>query len=60
MGKRGRKRLVPATTEMMTELGTCRRSNGLPALPLPGKHTQLVLLIGHSVKPLRRAARIGS
>jgi hypothetical protein len=60
MAKGGRKRLVPATTEMMTERGTCRRPSGLPALPSPGKHTPLVLLIGHSVKPLTRAARTGS
>ncbi|MFL9912197.1 tyrosine-type recombinase/integrase [Paraburkholderia sp. RL17-337-BIB-A] len=56
MGKGGKERLVPATAEMMTELGTYRRSRGLPALPSPGEDTPLVLPVGQSRKPLTRAA----
>src|ERR1700752_2265449 len=56
MGKGGKERLVPATAEMMTELGTYRRAHGLPALPSPGEDTPLVLPVGQSLKPLTRAA----
>ncbi|MGF6298103.1 site-specific recombinase XerD [Paraburkholderia sp. WC7.3d] len=56
MGKGGKERLVPATTEMMTELGTYRRTRGLPVLPSPGEDTPLVLPVGQSLKPLTRAA----
>ncbi|MGF6852839.1 tyrosine-type recombinase/integrase [Paraburkholderia sp. CI3] len=56
MGKGNRERLVPATAEMMMELGTYRRTRGLPALPSPGEDTPLVLPIGQSLKPLTRAA----
>ena len=47
---------MPATAEMMTELGTYRRARGLPALPSPGEDTPLVLPVGQSRKPLTRAA----
>jgi site-specific recombinase XerD len=56
LGKGGKERLVPATAEMMTELGTYRRARGLPALPSPGEDTPLVLPVGQSRKPLTRAA----
>ncbi len=56
LGKGGKERLVPATAEMMTALGTYRRARGLPALPSPGEDTPLVLPIGQSLKPLTRAA----
>jgi site-specific recombinase XerD len=56
LGKGDRERLVPATAEMMTELGTYRRTRGLSALPSPGEATPLVLPIGQSQKPLTRAA----
>ncbi|MFB9127605.1 tyrosine-type recombinase/integrase [Paraburkholderia dipogonis] len=55
-GKGGKERLVPATAEMMTELGTYRRTRGLPALPSRGEDTPLVLPVGQSLKPLTRAA----
>ncbi|MGF6871145.1 tyrosine-type recombinase/integrase [Paraburkholderia sp. MM5477-R1] len=56
MGKGGKERLVPATAEMMMELGTYRRARGLPALPSPREDTPLVLPIGQSLRPLTRAA----
>ncbi|CAB3809299.1 Tyrosine recombinase XerD [Paraburkholderia ultramafica] len=56
LGKGDRERLVPATAEMMTELGTYRRTRGLPTLPSPGEATPLVLPIGQSRRPLTRAA----
>ncbi|CAB3745492.1 Tyrosine recombinase XerC [Paraburkholderia sediminicola] len=56
LGKGGKERLVPATAEMMAELGAYRRERGLPALPSPDEDTPLVLPIGQSFKPLTRAA----
>ena len=56
LGKGGKERLVPATSEMMAELSAYRREQGLPALPSPGEDTPLVLPIGRSQKPLTRAA----
>ncbi|WP_176060116.1 tyrosine-type recombinase/integrase [Paraburkholderia sp. BCC1876] len=56
MGKGGKERLVPATAEMMVELGTYRQARGLPRLPSPGEDTPLVLPVGQSLKPLTRAA----
>ena len=56
LGKGGKERLVPATAEMMAELSTYRREQGLPALPSPAENTPLVLPIGQSRKPLTRAA----
>ncbi|MBB5409182.1 site-specific recombinase XerD [Paraburkholderia sp. HC6.4b] len=55
-GKGGRERLVPASAEMMVELGRYRRERGLAALPAPHEQTPLVLPLGRSVKPLTRAA----
>ncbi|KAA0998036.1 tyrosine-type recombinase/integrase [Paraburkholderia panacisoli] len=56
LGKGGKERLVPATSEMMAELGAYRRERGLPALPSSDEDTPLVLPIGQSLKPLTRAA----
>ena len=56
MGKGGKERLVPATAEMLVELGTYRQARGLPRLPSPGDDTPLVLPVGQSLKPLTRAA----
>ncbi|MGF6851404.1 tyrosine-type recombinase/integrase [Paraburkholderia sp. CI3] len=56
IGKGNKERLVPATAEMMMELGTYRRTRGLPSLPSPGEDTPLVLPVGQSLRPLTRAA----
>ncbi len=55
-GKGEKERLVPASAEMMVELGRYRRERGLPVLPAPREHTPLVLPLGKSMKPLTRAA----
>jgi integrase/recombinase XerD len=55
-GKGDRERLVPASAEMMVELGRYRRARGLPLLPAPREDTPLALPLGHSMKPLTRAA----
>lgn len=55
-GKGGRQRLVPATDEMMAELSRYRRAHRLPALPVDGEATPLVLPVGHAQRPLTRAA----
>lgn len=55
LGKGNKERLVPATKEMMAELGAYRRERGLPAIPSQGEDTPLVLPIGQSLKPLTRA-----
>ncbi|CAB3774532.1 tyrosine-type recombinase/integrase [Paraburkholderia humisilvae] len=55
-GKGDRERLVPASAEMMVELGRYRRERGLPVLPAPHEDTPLVLPLGKSMKPLTRAA----
>lgn len=56
LGKGERRRLVPATGEMMTELARYRLARGLAGLPAPHETTPLVLPIGKSVKPLTRTA----
>jgi site-specific recombinase XerD len=56
LGKGDKERLVPATDEMMVELGRYRREHGLPVLPSPTDDTPLLLPIGKSRKPLTRAA----
>jgi integrase/recombinase XerD len=56
LGKGGKERLVPATAEMMAELGAYRRERRLSPLPSPDEPTPLVLLIGQSLRPLTRAA----
>lgn len=56
LGKGEKRRLVPATAEMMAELARYRRERGLAALPAPHEATPLVLPLGKSTKPLTRAA----
>jgi integrase/recombinase XerD len=56
LGKGGKERLVPATSEMMAELSAYRRDRGLAALPSQDEDTPLVLPIGQSRTPLTRAA----
>jgi len=55
-GKGDKERLVPASAEMMVELGRYRRERGLAVLPVPHEETPLVLPLGKSMKPLTRAA----
>jgi integrase/recombinase XerD len=60
LGKGERRRLVPATAELMEELVRYRRGRNLPALPMAHETTPLVLPLGpnagQSSKPLTRAA----
>lgn len=56
LGKGERRRLVPATAEMMSELARYRIACGLAAQPSPHETTPLVLPIGKSTKPLTRTA----
>ncbi|ENH6338203.1 tyrosine-type recombinase/integrase [Burkholderia vietnamiensis] len=55
-GKGDKARLVPASTEMMIELGHYRSECGLPVLPAGHEDTPLVLPLGQSTMPLTRAA----
>jgi len=55
-GKGDRERLIPATTEMITELTRYRLAHDLSALPRSGEDTPLVLPVGEARKPLTRAA----
>ncbi|AEA66107.1 tyrosine-type recombinase/integrase [Burkholderia gladioli] len=55
-GKGDKVRLVPASAEMMVELGRYRRERGLAILPTGHEDTPLVLPLGQSMKPLTRAA----
>jgi site-specific recombinase XerD len=55
-GKGNKERLVPASAEMMVELGRYRSARGLPVLPAPQEDTPLALPLGRSMKPLTRAA----
>ncbi|MBP1599268.1 MAG: site-specific recombinase XerD [Acidobacteria bacterium] len=56
LGKGEKTRLVPATSEMMTELARYRRECGLSPYPSPGEATPLVLPIGKNMKSMTRAA----
>ncbi len=55
-GKGDKEGLVPASAEMMVELGRYRRERGLSTLPSRHEDTPLVLPLGKSMKPLTRAA----
>ena len=55
-GKGDKARTVPATAELMAELMTYRKANGLSALPVSGEAPALVLPIIGKEKPLARSA----
>jgi integrase/recombinase XerD len=55
-GKGDKERTVPATAELMAELMTYRKANGLSALPVNGEARALVLPIIGKEKPLARSA----
>jgi site-specific recombinase XerD len=54
-GKGGKTRLVPITSELMTELVRYRKACGLCQLPLQGESTPLVIPIIGSNKPMARS-----
>jgi integrase/recombinase XerD len=54
LGKGSKVRLVPATNELMNELGRYRRELSFPALPVPGESTPLLLPIGGKPKAMSR------
>jgi integrase len=54
LGKGSKVRIVPATTELMTELGKYRRELGFPVLPVRGESTPLLLPIGGKPRHLSR------
>lgn len=56
LGKGEKARLVPATSELMTELARYRRECELAPFPSPGEETPLVLPIGRTKGPMTRAA----
>lgn len=56
LGKGDKLRLVPATTELMQELGRYRRQLGLPTLPQPGETLPLLLPLGGEPRQMTRAA----
>ncbi len=56
LGKGRKERLVPATSQLMTELQRYRLAVGLPARPATIEDTPLVLPLGKSRKPLTRSA----
>lgn len=55
LGKGSKVRIVPATTELMAELGRYRRELSFPPLPVPGESTPLLLPIGGKPKPMSRS-----
>lgn len=55
-GKGGKTRLVPATTELMTELMRYRRSLGLASLVAHDETTPLLLPLIAPIKPMARTA----
>lgn len=55
-GKGDKTRIVPATAELMAELMTYRKANGLSALPTSGEGCPLVMPIIGLLKPLARSA----
>jgi len=56
MGKGKKRRIVPATHELMVELANYRREKGMLPSPSPYETTPLVLPIGHQKHALCRAA----
>lgn len=54
LGKGSKIRIVPATNELMVELGRYRRELSFPAAPVPGESTPLLLPIGGKPKALSR------
>ena len=54
LGKGSKVRLVPATNELMNELGRYRRELSFPAVPVPGESTPLLLPIGGKHKAMSR------
>lgn len=54
LGKGSKVRIVPATSELMVELGRYRRELSYPALPVRGESTPLLLPIGGKPKSLSR------
>jgi integrase/recombinase XerD len=54
LGKGDKLRIIPATTELMVELGRYRRELGLPPYPVPLETTPLLLPIGGKKRPLSR------
>lgn len=56
MGKGSKIRLVPATSELMVELGRYRRELSYPPLPVAGESTPLLLPIGGRPQPMSRGS----
>ena len=54
VGKGDKVRIVPATNELMVELGRYRLELSYPALPVPGESTPLLLPIGGKPRSLSR------
>ena len=55
-GKGGKVRIIPATSELMSELVRYRREKGLPPYPESGETTPLLLPVGEQIRPMTRAA----
>lgn len=55
-GKGGKRRLVPATGELMAELMRYRKAHDLSPLPLAGDETPLVMPLIGPCKPMARSA----
>lgn len=55
-GKGDKTRIVPATNELMLELGRYRREMGLTVLPIEGEATPLLLPIGGKQRNMTRSA----
>lgn len=54
VGKGDKVRIVPATKELMVELGRYRQELGYPQLPIAGESTPLLLPIGGKNRPMTR------
>lgn len=55
-GKGSKTRIIPATSELMTELARYRREKGLSTIPIPAEATPLLLPIGTQTHSLTRGA----